>query len=246
MVIGGGANLLVSDAGIRGLVVAYRASKHSFHDDAGEVLLTTEAGALLGELARESVSCGLEGLEWAVDLPGSVGGAIVGNAGAFGGYICDCLRSVILLEPDGTIHEAGSAELRFCYRGSRLKEQPRAQRSTVLEATLALRPGDAPSIAARAEEYRQRRWERQPREASCGSVFKRTANYPAGFLIEQAGLKGKRRGQAMISPKHANFVINLGGARAEDVKALIDVMRAEVKAQFGENLELEVELVGDW
>lgn len=245
-VMGGGANLLVSDAGIRGVVIAYRAGRHSFRDDAGEVLLTTEAGASLSELARESVSRGLEGLEWAVDVPGSVGGAIVGNAGAFGGYICDCLRSVTLLEPDGTIHEVGSAELRFCYRGSRLKEQPRAQRSTVLEATLALRRGDAPGIAARAEEYKQRRWERQPTEPSCGSVFKRTANYPAGFLIEQCGLKGERRGQAMISPKHANFVINLGGARAEDVKALIDLMRAEVKAQLGEELELEVELAGDW
>ena len=245
-VLGGGANLLVSDAGIRGLVIAYRGNKHSFQDEAGEVLLTTEAGALLSELAQESVSRGLEGLEWAVDVPGSVGGAVVGNAGAFGGYICDCLRSVKLLEPDGTIHEVGATEVRFCYRGSRLKEQPRAQRSTILEATLALRPGDPSDIAARAEQYTQRRWERQPRDPSCGSVFKRTANYPAGFLIEQCGLKGERRGQAMISLKHANFVINLGGARAVDVKALIDLMRAEVKAQFGEELELEVELAGDW
>jgi UDP-N-acetylmuramate dehydrogenase len=245
-VLGGGANLLVSDAGIRGLVIAYRASKHSFRDEAGEVLLTTEAGALLSELARESVSRGLEGLEWAVDVPGSVGGAIVGNAGAFGGYICDCLRSVTLLEPDGVIHGLGSTELGFCYRGSRLKEQPRPQRSIVLEATFALRQGDALGLAARAEEYKQRRWERQPTEPSCGSVFKRTANYPAGFLIEQCGLKGERRGNAMISPKHANYVINLGGARATDVKALIDLMRAEVKAQFGEGLELEVELAGDW
>ncbi len=245
-VLGGGANLLVSDAGIRGLVIAYRGNKHSFQDEAGEVLLTTEAGALLSELAQESVSRGLEGLEWAVDVPGSVGGAVVGNAGAFGGYICDCLRSVTLLEPDGTIHEVCATEVRFCYRGSRLKEQPRAQRSTILEATLALRQGNPSDIAARARQYTQRRWERQPRDLSCGSVFKRTANYPAGFLIEQCGLKGERRGQAMISLMHANFVINLGGARAVDVRALIDLMRAEVKAQFGEELELEVELAGDW
>ena len=245
-VLGGGANLLVADAGIRGLVIAYRGNRHSFHDEAGEVLLTTEAGASLSELAQESVSRGLEGLEWAVDVPGSVGGAIVGNAGAFGGYICDCVRSVTWLEPDGSTREVGTGEVGFCYRGSRIKEQQRSQRPIILEATLALRRGDPSEIAARAVQYTERRRERQPTDPSCGSVFKRTANYPAGFLIEQCGLKGERRGQAMISPKHANFVVNLGGAKAAEVKALIDLISEKVKAQFGLELELEVELAGDW
>jgi UDP-N-acetylmuramate dehydrogenase len=245
-VLGGGANLLVADAGIRGLVIAYCGSGHTFREEAGEVLLWTEAGAAIKALARESVSRGLEGLEWAVDVPGTVGGAIVGNAGAFGGYICDSLRSVRVLELDGTVHEMGNAGIQFCYRGSKFKGQAREERTIVLSATLALRPGDPDEIASRAAQYTLRRWERQPRDPSCGSVFKRTDRYPAGFLIEQCGLKGMRRGNAMISPKHANFIINLGGAQAADVKALIELAQKEVKARFGEELELEVELVGQW
>jgi UDP-N-acetylmuramate dehydrogenase len=244
--LGGGANLLVADAGIRGLVIAYRGAQHTFHEEMGEVLLWAEAGAALQVLARESVSRGLEGLEWAVDVPGSVGGAIVGNAGAFGGYVSDCLRSAHVLEPDGTIHELAKSAIEFSYRGSRFKRQAREERSILLDATFALRHGDPDQIAIRAAQYTERRWERQPRDCSCGSVFKRTENYPPGFLVEQCGLKGERRGEAMISNKHANFIVNLGDASAADVKSLIDLMRDRVKAQFGEELELEVELVGEW
>jgi UDP-N-acetylmuramate dehydrogenase len=245
-VLGGGANILVADAGIRGLVVAYRGDRSVFREGSGEVLVTVEAGAAIKELARECVSRGLQGLEWAVDVPGTVGGAVVGNAGAFGGYICDILRSVKVLEPDGTVYEMEKAGIQFCYRGSQFKQQARDKRTIVLDATLALRPDDVAAVAARAAQYTQRRSERQPTEPSCGSVFKRTESYPAGFLIEQCGLKGERRGDAMISTKHANFVVNLGQARAEDVKALIDLMREQVKAQFGQELELEVEVVGEW
>ena len=245
-VFGGGANLLVADAGIRGLVIAYRGNKHVYREEGGEVFLWAEAGAKIKELARESISRGLEGLEWAVDLPGTIGGAVVGNAGAFGGYICDVLRTVNVLEADGTIHEMTKTEVRFCYRGSRFKNQARAERSIVLSATLALRLGDAAEIAARAAQYTERRWERNPTEPSCGSVFKRVQNYPAGFLIEQCGLKGERRGDAVISPKHANFIVNLGGARAADIRSLIELARERVKEQFGKDMELEVELVGQW
>jgi UDP-N-acetylmuramate dehydrogenase len=245
-VLGGGANLLVADAGIRGVVIAYRGGEHAFRERGGEVILWSEAGALLRELARESVERGLQGLEWAVDVPGTVGGAVVGNAGAFGGYICDCVRTIRALEPDGTVHELDKAEAGFCYRGSRFKEQARHERTVILDVTLALRPGDPAEIGDLAAQYTTRRWERHPREPSCGSVFKKSGNYPAGFLIEQCGLKGERRGNAVISPKHANFVVNLGGARAADVRALIELAQERVKAQFGQELELEVELVGEW
>ena len=245
-VLGGGANLLVADAGIRGVVIACRATAHAFHEEEGEVLLWAEAGAMLKELARESVSRGLEGLEWAVDIPGTLGGAVVGNAGAFGGYIGDCLRVVRVLEPDGTVHDLTSRQVEFGYRTSKFKRQPRAQRAVILAATLALRPGDAGELAERAEQYTRRRRERQPTAPSCGSVFKRTAKYPAGFLIEQCGLKGVRRGRAVISPQHANFIVNLGGATARDVRELIELAREQVWEQFGEELEPEVELVGDW
>jgi UDP-N-acetylmuramate dehydrogenase len=210
------------------------------------VLLWTEAGASLRDLARESIARGLEGLEWAVDLPGTVGGAVVGNAGAYGGYICDCLRSTKILEPDGRVQTIDNAGCGFRYRDSLFKRQPRAERSIVLSATMGLRPGNVDEIVERAEQYTAYRTRRHPDDPSCGSVFKRTERYPAGFLIDQSGLKGTQRGQAMISPKHANYIVNLGGSSAADVKALIDLARAEVKAQFDEDLELEVELVGAW
>jgi UDP-N-acetylmuramate dehydrogenase len=245
-VLGGGANLLVADAGIRGLVIHFRASQYTFQEKEGEILLWAEAGASFKELARESIARGLEGIEWAVDLPGSIGGAVVGNAGAYGGYICDCIRKATVLEPDDTINELQTEEMVFCYRGSKFKQQPRYERSIILDVTLALRSGDVTQLAKLSSQYTKRRWERQPQDPSCGSVFKRTARYPAGFLIEQCGLKAERRGNAMISPKHANFIVNMGGAKARDVQALIELARERVKAQFDEDLELEVELVGEW
>jgi UDP-N-acetylmuramate dehydrogenase len=244
--LGGGANLLVADAGIRGIVIQYRGTKHDFWQETNEFLLWTEAGAMLKDLSRESMSHSLEGLEWAVDVPGTIGGAIVGNAGAYGGYICDSLLSVKTLEPDGAIHELQNAECGFCYRSSKFKQQPREDRSIVLSATLVLHLGNGIEIAGRAAHYSEYRSQRHPRDPSCGSVFKRTANYPAGFLIEQCGLKGAQQGEAMISPQHANYIVNLGGARATDIKALIWLAQEQVQTQFNETLELEVELVGEW
>lgn len=245
-VLGGGANLLVADAGIRGVVIHYRAARRQFIEEYGEVLVWSEAGAPLKEVSRECIARGLEGLEWAVDVPGTVGGAVVGNAGAYGGYVCDNLISVKALQPDGQIEQLDNLACGFCYRDSRFKRQPRAERTIVLSATFALRAGDADEVASRASGYTAYRTLRHPSEPSCGSVFKRTEKYPAGFLIDQCGLKGTRRGGAMISTQHANYIINLGDATASDVKALIDLARNEVKRQFGEELELEVELVGEW
>jgi UDP-N-acetylmuramate dehydrogenase len=245
-VLGGGANLLVADAGIRGIVIHYTGVEHTFSEEYGETLLWSEAGTPLKQLARETIARGLEGLEWAVDVPGTVGGAVVGNAGAYGGYICDCLRSTKVLQPTGEVETLDNAGCEFRYRDSRFKRQPRDARSIVLAVTIGLRPGDADEIAERAAQYTDYRTRRHPDDPSCGSVFKRTEKYPAGFLIDQAGLKGAQRGQAMISPKHANYIVNLGGATAADVKALIDLARGEVKAQFDQDLETEVELVGAW
>jgi UDP-N-acetylmuramate dehydrogenase len=246
LVLGGGANLLVADAGIRGVVIQYRGSKHEYWQEENEVLLWTEAGAMIKDLSRESMARSLEGLEWAVDVPGTVGGAVVGNAGAYGGYICDSLLSAKVLEPDGTVHEVPNDECGFCYRNSKFKQQPRGKRSIVLSATLGLHWGDPAEIAGRATQYSEYRYQKHPRDPSCGSVFKRTPNYPAGFLIEQSGLKGVRQGGAMISPQHANYIINLGNAQATDVMALIELAQERVKTLFGENLEREVELVGEW
>ena len=248
-VMGRGTNVLVADAGIRGLVIELRAEqvRWTTRDGEDETILWAEAGANLREIARTSVARGLAGLEWAVGIPGSVGGAVVGNAGAFGGYMSDVVRRLTILDASG-VREMSAAEAGFGYRTSRFKagSQAAGRKEIILAAEMALRPESVAVLEERVTEYTRRRMERQPAEPSAGSVFKRTAQYPAGFLIEQAGLKGTRRGEAMISPRHANFIINLGRARATDVKALIELAQETVLREFGERLELEIELIGEW
>ena len=244
LIIGRGTNILVADKGIRGLVIESGGQEICFEDDA---VLYAESGALLRDLARESARQGLGGLEWAVGIPGSVGGAIVGNAGAYGCYIGDVTRKATVLAPDGTVRELPAAEMGFDYRTSRFKGQgAKGRQEVILSAEFALRPEPAQSLAEKMADYTRRREASQPTEPSVGSVFKRTKQYPAGFLIEQAGLKGTRIGGAQISPKHANFIVNLGGARAADVKALIDLAQERVRERFGVELKLEIELVGEW
>jgi UDP-N-acetylmuramate dehydrogenase len=244
LIIGRATNILVADKGIRGLVIGSGGQNICFQDD---VVLYAESGALLGDLARESARRGLGGLEWAVGIPGSVGGAIVGNAGAYYGYIGDVMRKATVLTPDGTVRELSAKEVGFGYRTSRFKGQAaKGEQEVILSAEFSLRPEPAQALAEKMTEYMRRREASQPTEPSVGSIFKRTWQYPAGFLIEQAGLKGTRIGGAQISPKHANFIVNLGGARAADVKALIDLAREQVLAQFGVELELEIELIGEW
>ena len=253
--LGSGTNILVSDKGIRGLVIENRARGSRFEVRGEEAILWAEAGAFLKDLAEEGVRRGLAGLEWAIGIPGTVGGAVVGNAGAYGGYVSDILTQVAILRTNGKIQELGSEEVRFGYRTSRFKAANREIGATVprraampviLAAQFKLQPGSVRVLRERVTEYTRQREARQPNEPSAGSVFKRTAQYPAGFLIEQAGLKGKRIGDAQISPKHANYIVNLGQARASDVKALMDMARDAVLKQFRIDLDLEQELVGEW
>jgi UDP-N-acetylmuramate dehydrogenase len=247
--LGAGTNVLVSDRGIRGLVIKSRARGLKFEVRGGEAILWAEAGALLKDLVRESMRRGLAGLEWAAGIPGTVGGAVVGNAGAYGGYVSDVMTQVAILRADGDIEVLRVEEVGFGYRTSRFRAANRERRAAmpvVLAAQFKLQPESVKVLQERVAEYTRQREARQPSEPSAGSVFKRTDQYPAGFLIEQAGLKGRRIGNAQISPKHANFIVNLGEARASDVKALMDAARDEVLKQFGIELELEQELVGEW
>lgn len=245
LIIGRGTNILVADRGIRGLVIENGLQDMRFEDD---TVLYAESGALLRDLALESAWRGLGGLEWAVGIPGSVGGAIVGNAGAYGGYISDVVRKVTVLSADGTMRQLTAKEIGFGYRTSRFKRQGTRDKGqgVILSAEFALHLEPTEVLLERMADYTCRREATQPMEPSGGSVFKRTEQYPAGFLIEQAGLKGVRIGGAQISPKHANFIVNLGGARAADVKALIDLAQERVREQFGLELELEIELIGEW
>jgi UDP-N-acetylmuramate dehydrogenase len=247
--LGAGTNILVSDKGIRGLVIENRARGSRFEVREEGAILRAEAGVLLKDLAEESVRRGLAGLEWAVGIPGTVGGAVVGNAGAYGGYVSDILTQVAILRTNGGIQEIMAEELEFGYRTSRFKAANREREAAmpvILAAQFKLQPESVRVLRERVARYTHRREVRQPGEPSAGSVFKRTAQYPAGFLIEQAGLKGKRVGEAQISSKHANFIVNLGRARASEVKALMDMARDAVHKQFGIELELEQELVGEW
>jgi UDP-N-acetylmuramate dehydrogenase len=242
LLLGGGCNVLVADAGVRGLVIVNRAAGIAFDGSTARA----ETGALLAALARQAVERGLGGLEWAAGLPGAVGGAVVGNAGAFEGDIAGVLRSATVLEPGGKVVERLNEWFEFDYRTSRIKREKPGQRPVVLAATFDLEPGDPAALKARAEEILEWRRTRHPSGATMGSTFKNPPDSHAGYLIEQAGLRGSFIGGAQISEMHGNFFMNTGDATAAEVLALIEHARAEVRRQFGVELELEIELVGEW
>ena len=243
-VLGGGCNVLVADRGVRGLVIVNRAARLDFDMEKGTV--RAEAGALLAALAREAVERGLVGLEWAAGLPGAVGGAVVGNAGAFEGDVAQVLCSATVLEPHGAVVERTNDWFEFDYRVSRIKRGAGGSGYVVLVATFGLLSGDPDRLVARAEEILEWRRTRHPAGATMGSTFKNPPGSHAGYLIEQAGLRGYRVGGAQISELHGNFFMNAGNATAADVLALIEHARAEVMRQFGIEMELEVELIGEW
>jgi len=247
LVVGCGANILVSDKGVRGLVIRNVCCGLTLdaHSD-GVWLARAESGAELKSVADQTLGRGLAGLEWAVGVPGTVGGAVVGNAGAYGGYVSDNLRGVEVYSPGEGQSWWSSSRLELGYRTSVFKHGRRSNATVICAAVFSLREEDPAQLERRASEYRTRRSESQPSGLSAGSVFKRTAQYPAGFLIENAGLKGARVGGAMVSPKHANFILNTGTATAEDVRKLLEMVRQKVRAEFGIELEPEIELVGEW
>lgn len=239
-ILGGGSNILVADAGLRGLVVSNRARRVSIEG----TRVQAESGANLSTLARRCIERGLAGLEWAVGVPGTVGGAVVGNAGAHGGDVAANLESARILQADGIERDWKNAELAFDYRTSAIKRG--TLKSVILDATFTLTNEPVEAIQARADAYNTRRKATQPPGASMGSMFKNPPGDYAGRLIDEAGLKGRRIGKAQISPVHANFFVNLGEARADDVRALIEEAREAVQVRFGVRLELEIELVGEW
>jgi UDP-N-acetylmuramate dehydrogenase len=207
-----------------------------------------EGGASLSTVARQCVARGLAGLEWAATIPGTVGGAVVGNAGAWGGDVASTLVRARVLEARGAAADWPVERFQYGYRASILKQEssPAACRPVVLKAEFALHVGERGRLEAEVAEMTSRRKATQPPGASCGSVFRNPPGDYAGRLIEAAGLKGVSRGKAEISPVHANFVVNRGGARAADVKALIDLARQRVHAEFGVRLNLEIQLLGRW
>jgi UDP-N-acetylmuramate dehydrogenase len=242
IVLGGGSNVLVSDRGVRGVVVLNRAKNVRF-DKGSRPRVHAEAGVVIANLARRAASHGLGGLEWAAAVPGTVGGAVYGNAGAFGGDMTANLIHAELLTEQG--RESWSVEkMGFGYRTSVLKRH--GLKAVVLSAELRLEHSTRELASVKINEFSERRRATQPPGASMGSMFKNPPGDFAGRLIEAAGLKGKRIGTAEISPVHANFFINHDQTKAADVRELVNLAQKTVAEKLGVNLELEIELIGEW
>jgi UDP-N-acetylmuramate dehydrogenase len=207
-----------------------------------------ESGASFSSVARRCVKRGLAGVEWAANIPGTVGGAVFGNAGAWGGDVASALVEATVLESDGSVNRWPVERFEYRYRSSVLKRQA-AQGShcgVVLEAVFGLEESRREELQAKVADIVARRKESQPPGATCGSVFKNPPGDYAGRLVEAAALKGTQVGGAEISTVHANFVVNKGTATASDVKELIELARRSVQEQFSVSLELEIELIGNW
>lgn len=243
LLLGKGTNILVADAGYRGLVIENRCC--GCQPDAASCSIVAEAGVPLATLAQEAAQRGFGGLEWAIGIPGTLGGAIVNNAGAYGGEMAAVLGGVTVLDREGTQRELAPEDLGLGYRASRFKNA-RGSGEIILSATLQLQPESTATLKERMDQYRSRRRAAQPRRPSAGSVFKNPPGRTAARLIDEAGLRGKRVGGAQISEKHANYIVNLGQATAADVLLLVTMVQEEVRRQSGLDLELEIELVGEF
>jgi len=241
-ILGGGSNVLVSDNGFRGVVVLNRAKEVRF-ELGDQPRVWCEAGVVIANLAKRCASKGLAGLEWSATVPGTVGGAVYGNAGAFGGDMNDNLVWAELFTKNG--RETLSVEqMGYGYRTSVLKRGE--IKGIILSALLKLKNATKEEVSVKIEQFSARRKATQPPGASMGSMFKNPEGDYAGRLIEAAGLKGTRIGSAEISTVHGNFFINHGETKAEDVRALIALVQQTVQKKFGVRLELEIELVGEW
>ena len=238
--VGNGSNLLVRDKGIRGLVIKLSNSFSSITVDGN--VMTFGSGISLAMASKKAASLSLSGLEFAVGIPGTIGGAVYMNAGAYDGEMAKVVRSVRVMDREGKISELKASELAFAYRHTALQNSG----WIVISVTVALQPGEAESIAAKMADFSQRRISKQPLELpSAGSMFKRPPGYFAGTLIEQTGLKGYTVGGAQVSQKHAGFVVNVGGATAKDVLQLISDVQSKVFAAHGVRLEPEVLVLGE-
>ncbi|MFH1484984.1 MAG: UDP-N-acetylmuramate dehydrogenase, partial [Chloroflexota bacterium] len=202
------------------------------------------SGVSLARLAYRTADAGLEGLEWGIGIPGTVGGAVVCNAGAYGGSMVDVIRQVEVLDSGCDVHTVEASSLGLGYRQSIFKANALMRRcSIILSVDLTLRAATSRVLRTRQAEYLALRKMSQPREPSAGSVFKNPPGHAAGWLIEQVGLKGYRVGNAQISPLHANFIVNLGQARAADILSLITLAQEKVWQRFSIRLEKEIEIV---
>ena len=240
-VLGNGSNLLVSDRGYRGVIVQIYKEMNQIQIEG--TTIRVQAGALLSKIGSAALEAGLTGFEFASGIPGTVGGAVVMNAGAYGGETRDILKSATVLTPDGAVLTLCNEELELGYRTSVIAKND----YVVLEAEYELSPGEREAIRAKMDELKVQRVTKQPLEfPSAGSTFKRPEGYFAGKLIQDAGLRGFTVGGAQISEKHCGFVINKGNATATDIKELIQQVSDKVMQEFGVRLEPEVKMLGEF
>ena len=253
-ILGNGSNLLVADEGYRGVMISLRGFDEismsggwaysgvlKEYEKTGKTLIRAGAGELLSRTARLAMECSLTGMEFASGIPGTIGGALVMNAGAYGGEIKDVIVSVRVMDMEGQIRELSAQELDLSYRHSVIQEQE----LIVLSADFAFKDGDTEQIQEKMRELNAQRREKQPLEyGSAGSTFKRPEGYFAGKLIQDAGLKGYRCGDVMVSEKHSGFVVNVGKGTCHDAMQVIEHVQKAVYEQFGVELELEVKRLG--
>jgi UDP-N-acetylmuramate dehydrogenase len=240
-VLGGGTNVLVRDGGIRGLTVRLARALTNVEIDDSRV--TADAGVLYPVLANTTAARGLKGLEFATGIPGTVGGAVYMNAGAYGSETREVLDWADVFRPEsGEVVTMANADLGLSYRRSALHDHPDW---VVLRAGYTLAPGDPQELKARIKEFRAQRMTGSPNKPSCGSTFKRPPGDFPGRVIEAAGLKGTRVGNVEVSPVHANYFVNLGGGTAEEALELIALVRERVREELGVELETEVRVVGE-
>ena len=238
--VGNGSNLLVRDKGIRGLVIKLGSMLRDIKGSGN--VLTFGSGVSLAQASKKAAELGLSGMEFAVGIPGSIGGAVYMNAGAYDGEMSKVVKSVRVMDAAGEVSELSAGELDFGYRHSALQGSGKI----VTSVTVELAAGDKQAIAEKMADFSNRRITKQPLELpSAGSMFKRPPGYFAGTLIDQTGLKGYTVGGAQVSTKHAGFVVNIGGATAADVLQLISDVQAKVFAAHGVHLEPEVLVLGE-
>ena len=236
-IIGNGSNLLVSDQGIPGVVVEIGKPMSEIWVEGNQII--AQAGAMMSAIASQAAEHALTGFEFASGIPGTIGGAVVMNAGAYGGELKDVLASVKVLDSEGTLLELPADTLELSYRHSIIPEK----HFTVVEVCLKLTPGTEEAIRGRMDELKEQRVSKQPLEyPSAGSTFKRPVGYFAGPLIEQAGLKGQGIGGAAVSEKHAGFVVNCGGATTDDIRRTMELVQTRVLETSGVQLEPEVRI----
>ena len=244
ILLGSGSNVLVSDRGVRDVVIINRSRLVKFNSRLESPIVYAESGTSPNDIAQRAARLGLTGFEWAVSIPGSLGGAIYGNAGAFDGEMARNIISIAIFHRQFGLQTWPVEKMEYGYRSSLLKREHLPV--LILSAELALRHGDKQEIQSKMEKFSARRRATQPPGASMGSMFKNPPGDKAGRLIEAVGLKGKSIGNAMISTQHANFFINNGLTKAADMRALIELAQKAVLKELGIQLEPEVEFIGEW